>query len=747
LAENAALLRNQKKELSDVNRQIDNSVKAFDAANGSINQQRANLSLLTQQYNNLSKAERENENVGGKLQAQMKSLSDELKRNESAVGDNRRSVGNYSGGILDASKQLKIFGVDIGGMVEQFKSSKAAIDTAKTGFAGFNGLVKASALGVFILLLSSLIAAFTKFEPLMDKVAAVFAGFNAALDVFIQAMVEFGQGYLQVIIGYFQGLYEIVQGVAAIFSGDFAKGVDQIKNSMNGAIEGVDRMRASFDGVGGAMTEAAKAAFDLSEQLDALGDRQLAQITLNAEAKKSVDQLLLQAKNRALSERERLKLLDQAGKIERQNFEQNKAIQKEELRIALEKAAIATKLSQDEIKELLTNTERREELEKRMGKLDSKILKDLAEKQAAIIGLESETINVEEKIENRRAALLEKAAADREKAQAARQKAAEELQAFYEKAFADFDKAVADQEAKVLSEREAAFQTQLSAQENFYKRLEIERLNALTAGQITEQEYANQKLVAQANQQAALIELNQQFYKSTIDGELALAQTTVQINQKKKADIEAANKAQAQSYINLAQTAQNGISALAATFAEGSDLQRVAALTQVGLNLGTSLGNIVATTTSPSPDNVATGGIAGVVKYGALLAQVLAAFSQVKSIIGGAAAGGGTFYTKGPTMLMVGDNPNGREKVTVEPIGTRGKTSISRNSNLVKMAGGGQLITDGGASMAAMTSQVNSMFDMEKVLRRLPSPIVKVTEINRVNNNLKQSVKVSELSK
>jgi hypothetical protein len=63
------------------------------------------------------------------------------------------------------------------------------------------------------------------------------------------------------------------------------------------------------------------------------------------------------------------------------------------------------------------------------------------------------------------------------------------------------------------------------------------------------------------------------------------------------------------------------------------------------------------------------------------------------------------------------------------------------------MAGGGQLITDGGASMAAVTSQVNSMFDMERVLRRLPSPIVKVTEINRVNNNLKQSVKVSELSK
>ena len=106
-------------------------------------------------------------------------------------------------------------------------------------------------------------------------------------------------------------------------------------------------------------------------------------------------------------------------------------------------------------------------------------------------------------------------------------------------------------------------------------------------------------------------------------------------------------------------------------FADSSDLQKAAALTGVAVNLATSLGNIVTTSTAPSPDNLATGGIAGVIKYGALLAQVLSAFAQVKSIIGGAAAGGGTFYTNGPTMLLVGDNPNGRERVTVEPIETR----------------------------------------------------------------------------
>ncbi|KAA3438479.1 hypothetical protein [Rufibacter hautae] len=67
---------------------------------GSNNQMRAQLLSLTQQYNALSKEERENAEIGGVLQKQIRELSDALKENESAVGDNRRNVGNYAGSIL-----------------------------------------------------------------------------------------------------------------------------------------------------------------------------------------------------------------------------------------------------------------------------------------------------------------------------------------------------------------------------------------------------------------------------------------------------------------------------------------------------------------------------------------------------------------------------------------------------------------------------------------------------------------------
>jgi hypothetical protein len=712
-AENAAMIRALKKEQSDVNRAIDASVKAFNSANGSINQQRANLSILTQQYNALSKEERENEKVGGSLQKQMKALSDELKNNESAVGDNRRNVGNYKDAILDASRGLTIFGTDLVALKEGFEKVNNGIDLAKGGFSGFNGILKASALPVIIILLGGLIAAFTKFEPLMDKVKAQFAGLNAVVDVFVERLTRVGRGLVE------------------IFNGNFSEGVDQIRNS--------------FDGMAQSMGDARVQAIALSEAMDELDDRNRAQIILNAEAKKSVDQLLLQARNRTLSERERLKLLDQAGKIERANFEQNKAIAEEEYRIALESAALDANLSKAEIEELLTNTERREELEKRIGILDGKRLDALAQKKAAIIATENETINVEEKIANRRAALIEQQNAEREKQIAAQKKAAEDLQKEFDKLLSDFDATSKEQTAQYFNELAQRRAEDLAAQSKYFADKQTALVNSYINETITTKEYEDALLQLQIENLEKQKEVQLQNFEDTSAIELQLAQARLNIKKKSEADITASNKAEADSYIQLAQTAQNGISALAATFAEGSDLQRAAALTNAGVNLGTALGNIVATSSAPSPDNLATGGIAGVIKYGALLAQVLSAFAQVKSIIGGAAAGGGSFYTKGPTMLLVGDNPGGVERIDVSPISGRGKTVVNKNSNLVAMAGGGSLIADGGASISNISKAVQNSFDMETMLRRLPAPIVQVSEINRVNNNVSKKVQVSEL--
>lgn len=82
-------------------------VQIVNAAEGSNNQLRAQLSLLTQQYNALGSAERDGTTAGKALQVQIKGISDELKKNESAVGDNRRNVGNYKDALTQSNDATK----------------------------------------------------------------------------------------------------------------------------------------------------------------------------------------------------------------------------------------------------------------------------------------------------------------------------------------------------------------------------------------------------------------------------------------------------------------------------------------------------------------------------------------------------------------------------------------------------------------------------------------------------------------
>lgn len=118
-------------------------------------------------------------------------------------------------------------------------------------------------------------------------------------------------------------------------------------------------------------------------------------------------------------------------------------------------------------------------------------------------------------------------------------------------------------------------------------------------------------------------------------------------------------------------------------------------------------------------------------------------FANVASIagtpIGAAAAGGGTFYTRGKTMMMVGDNPGGVEKVTVTPISGRGKTTVNPKSGLIKAAGGATVISS--PANTASSNFQNSTRQFERFSRsamdlaKRPMQVA-VTDINRVQGEV-----------
>jgi len=103
---NDEILKANRIELTENNKVIQNLTIANKANEGSNQQLKAQLSLLTLEYNKLSKSERETGERGKELNALINQTTTDLKANEKGIGDNRREVGNYGMIMKDLKKEM-----------------------------------------------------------------------------------------------------------------------------------------------------------------------------------------------------------------------------------------------------------------------------------------------------------------------------------------------------------------------------------------------------------------------------------------------------------------------------------------------------------------------------------------------------------------------------------------------------------------------------------------------------------------
>jgi len=206
--------------LKEVNAERRNAVTEIQALDnalesnlGSNQQLKAELKLLTAQYNELSEEERDNTDTGKELGDQILKITDNLKENESAIGDNRRNVGNYSGAIEGALGNINIMGVNLGQMssklregVESGKSmftTMTATATATTaqatatkgatvasgGFAKALKIVKfaliSTGIGAIIVLVGALVAAFASTQQGADSFKRAIAPVKAVMSTLL----------------------------------------------------------------------------------------------------------------------------------------------------------------------------------------------------------------------------------------------------------------------------------------------------------------------------------------------------------------------------------------------------------------------------------------------------------------------------------------------------------------------------------------------------------------------------------
>lgn len=135
---NAEQLKTYQRELANTNKTIQDSTRANKASAGSNEQLRAQLSVMTAEYNKLSAEERENTTRGRELGQTVALLTSNLKANESAVGDNRRNVGNYSGALAELKAELKEARGALIAIGDQFGENSKEFQEAKIRAAELN---------------------------------------------------------------------------------------------------------------------------------------------------------------------------------------------------------------------------------------------------------------------------------------------------------------------------------------------------------------------------------------------------------------------------------------------------------------------------------------------------------------------------------------------------------------------------------------------------------------------------------
>lgn len=276
--ENSAAYVQNAQQLRVLQAEQKSYIQLSQAEIGSNNDLRAQLALLTQQYNALGREERDNTDAGKLLQGQIKAVSDELKVNEGAVGDNRRNVGNYSDALSDARSTLEKFIPGLSEVTAAYDASKNALNSLngiqKAGIITTEGLSGAfkvlkialvsTGIGAIVVLFGSLIAYLSTTQEGIDKITSV----TRPLVAVFQSLLGAAQNLGKTLVDSFSNPKKVVQDLLSFLEGQvmnrlksFGKIVDGILNfDISKVSDGLFQAATGVENLTGKITNASKEA-------------------------------------------------------------------------------------------------------------------------------------------------------------------------------------------------------------------------------------------------------------------------------------------------------------------------------------------------------------------------------------------------------------------------------------------------------------------------------------------------------
>lgn len=327
---------------------------------GSNNQLRAQLALLTQQYNALSKEERDNTTAGKSFQTQIKALSDELKVNESAVGDNRRNVGNYKDALGGVGDVLGEVSPEFSAFSGKLNSLSSIIKPAITGLNGFKIALASTGIGLIIIALGSLIAYFKSTEEGSEKLERGIAGLKGAFTAFLAPLTKVGE----FLVNLFTNPLQALKDFKALLSGDLLEGVKNFGKSVSDSFNAganIKQLQQNAEDAGRELNRQASKLRADAAVLRAKGD---AESLKQAESfYKKADQLTQQAVNKEIDAQQKyIALLEKNGQARDSDYDKLNELYAKIDKSRQTDAAKAEKINARQEKQAEAAIKKREEL-------------------------------------------------------------------------------------------------------------------------------------------------------------------------------------------------------------------------------------------------------------------------------------------------------------------------------------------------------------------------------------------------
>ena len=314
-----------------------------------------------------------------------KQVRDQMKE----LGDGAKKANSDILGMTSTGRMIQDFATTFSVVRGAIMANVAALGAMRIALA-------ATGIGAIVLALTALYTWFTKTDEGAKKLEGITIGLGLAMKVVTQivgklgewifkafdnpkeALKELGDLVLNNLINRFTAFGVILEG---ILSGDF----EQIANGTIQLTTGIEDASTKAKEFNKELKAAVETGAALAELNDKLDEDSANNLVKSAQLEQQITRLILQSKDRTKTDVERIAILDRASALERQKLAQDLAIAKQKTEIAkLE----FTQLGENDV---ASDESRRK----------------FKEAQADEIALRTESINLQEKIVNRRNQLLD----------------------------------------------------------------------------------------------------------------------------------------------------------------------------------------------------------------------------------------------------------------------------------------------------------------------------------------------------